>query len=168
MALRLKHVDPAERPGLFVRAYAAFSATRLGRFMSRHIGWKVDPFLLRITGGRFASTLVFPTAVLETTGAKSGLIRRNAVIYFNDGDLFTIVASLAGAPRDPGWYFNLKANPDVVFNGRPMRASVVEDEADRERLWGLADRVFPAYARYRRDAARANRHIPIVQLTPTA
>jgi hypothetical protein len=69
MALRLKHVDPAERPGLFVRAYAAFSATRLGRFMSRHIGWKVDPFLLRITGGRFASTLVFPTAVLETTGA---------------------------------------------------------------------------------------------------
>jgi deazaflavin-dependent oxidoreductase (nitroreductase family) len=168
VALQLKHVEPAERPGLFVRAYAALSATRLGRFISRHVAWKLDPFLLRITRGRLASTLLFPTAVLETTRAKSGLSRRNAVIYFNDGELFTIVASLAGAPRDPGWYFNLRANPDVTFNGRPMRASVVEDEADRERLWSLADRVFPAYASYRRDAARTNRRIPIVQLTPTS
>jgi deazaflavin-dependent oxidoreductase (nitroreductase family) len=168
MALRLKHVDPAERPGLFTRGYSAVSATRMGRFVSRHVGWKLDPFLLRITRGRFATTLVFPTAVLETTGAKSGLPRRNAVIYFNDGDLFTVVASLAGAPRDPGWYFNLQANPDVLFNGRPMRASVVEDEAERERLWGMADRVLPAYATYRRAAARANRRIPIVQLTPTS
>jgi hypothetical protein len=47
-----------------------------------------------------------------------------------------------------------------------MRASVVDDEAERERLWVLADRVFPAFARYRDDAAKVNRRIPIVQLTP--
>ena len=46
-----------------------------------------------------------------------------------------------------------------------MRATVVSDEAERERLWTLADHVFAPYARYRRDAARANRTIPIVQLT---
>jgi hypothetical protein len=45
-------------------------------------------------------------------------------------------------------------------------ASVVDDEAERERLWGLADPVFPAFARYRDDAAKVNRRIPIVQLTP--
>ena len=45
-----------------------------------------------------------------------------------------------------------------------MRATVVDDEAERERLWELADRVFPAFATYRRDAARVNRAIPIVQL----
>jgi hypothetical protein len=41
---------------------------------------------------------------------------------------------------------------------------VVEEEAERERLWALADNVFPPYADYRREAARANREIPIVQL----
>jgi hypothetical protein len=46
-----------------------------------------------------------------------------------------------------------------------MRASVVRDEAERERLWALADRVFTPYATYRRDAAKAGRTIPIVQLT---
>jgi hypothetical protein len=46
-----------------------------------------------------------------------------------------------------------------------MRASVVEDEAERRRLWTLADRVFAPYATYRREAAEANRTIPIVQLS---
>lgn len=48
-----------------------------------------------------------------------------------------------------------------------MRATVVEDEAERRRLWTLADRVFAPYATYRREAAAAaNRTIPIVQLIP--
>jgi hypothetical protein len=46
-----------------------------------------------------------------------------------------------------------------------MQATVVENEAERQRLWTLADRVFAPYATYRREAARANRRIPIVQLT---
>ena len=49
--------------------------------------------------------------------------------------------------------------------GGPMRATVVIDEPERERLWVLADRVFPAYASYRRSAAKVNRTIPIIQLT---
>lgn len=122
--------------------------------------------LLRLTRGRLATTLVFPTAVLETTGAKSGAPRRNAIIYFHDGERVIIVASNAGSPRHPSWYHNLRARPDVMFGGIPMRAAAVEDEAERERLWRLADRVFPAFASYRRDAARVNRAIPIVQLTP--
>ncbi|MHB8468007.1 MAG: nitroreductase family deazaflavin-dependent oxidoreductase, partial [Acidimicrobiales bacterium] len=57
---------------------------------------------------------------------------------------------------------------DVTFGGGPMRATVVTDEAERQRLWTLADRVFPPYAKCRRDAAKANRTIPIVQLTARA
>jgi GNAT superfamily N-acetyltransferase len=49
-----------------------------------------------------------------------------------------------------------------------MRATIVEDEAERERLWKLADRVFAPYAAYRREAAKASRRIPIVQLTARA
>jgi deazaflavin-dependent oxidoreductase (nitroreductase family) len=157
-------VDPIGPPGVIVRVNSAFAASRFGRFVSRRVSWKLDPILLRATRGRLATTLVFPTAVLETRGARSGTPRRNAVIYFHDGNRVTIVASHAGGPRHPGWYHNLRAHPDVTFGGIPMRATVIEVAAERDRLWVLADRVLPAFARYRRDAARANRTIPIVQL----
>ncbi len=163
---KLRYVDATHRPGIVTRAYAALAATRVSRFLSRHVSWKLDPLLLRATRGRLATTLVFPTAVLETTGARSGARRLNAIIYFHDGDRVTIVASNAGSPRHPSWYHNLRANPDVVLGGIPMHARVVDDEAERDRLWQLADRVFPAFASYRRDAARMNRRIPIVQLMP--
>ena len=163
---KLRHVDATHPPGVFARAYAALAATRLSRFVSRHVSWKLDPLLLRATRGRLATTLVFPTAVLETTGARSGARRQNAVIYFHDRDRVTIVASNAGSPRHPSWYHNLRAHPDVVFGGISMHATVVRDEAERDRLWKLADRVFPAFASYRRAAAKVDRSIPIVQLTP--
>jgi deazaflavin-dependent oxidoreductase (nitroreductase family) len=127
--------------------------------------WKVDPYLLRATRGRIGMGLVLPTALLETLGAKSGALRRNAVIYFHDGGRVTIIASKAGAERHPAWFHNLRAHPDVTFGGIPMRATVVDEEAERRRIWTLADRVFAPYATYRREAAKANRTIPIVQLT---
>jgi deazaflavin-dependent oxidoreductase (nitroreductase family) len=161
----LKHVDPSRPRRWFSRAYAAFSGTRLGRFLSAKIVWKLDPYLLRASRGRLGMGLVLPTALLETRGARSGSVRRNGVIYFHDGDRVTIVASKAGDPRHPAWFHNLRADPDVTLGGVPMRATVVEDEAERTRLWELADRVFAPYARYRRDAAKADRTIPIVQLT---
>jgi deazaflavin-dependent oxidoreductase (nitroreductase family) len=162
----LRYVDPNTPRSLFNRAFAAFSSTRVGRFISANVVWKVDPYLLRATRGRFGLGLVLPTALLETRGAKSGAVRRNAVIYFHDGDRITIVASKAGAERHPAWFHNLRAHPDVTFGGIPMRATVVNDQAERQRLWTLADRVFAPYATYRREAAKVNRTIPIVQLTP--
>jgi deazaflavin-dependent oxidoreductase (nitroreductase family) len=163
---QLKYVDPTRPRSFFSRAYAALSSTRLGRFISANVMWKVDPYLLRATRGRVGMGLVLPTALLETRGAKSGAVRRNAVIYFHDQDRVTIIASKAGADKHPAWFHNLQAHPDVVFGGVPMRATVVSDEAECQRLWTLADRVFAPYATYRREAARANRAIPIVQLVP--
>jgi deazaflavin-dependent oxidoreductase (nitroreductase family) len=165
MPAQLKYVDPNHPRSLFSRAFAAFSSTRLGRFISTNVVWKVDPYLLRATRGRIGMGLVLPTALLETQGAKSGAIRRNAVIYFHDGDRVTIVASKAGDKRHPAWFHNLRAHPEVTFGAIPMRATVVSDEAERHRIWTLADRVFAPYATYRRDAAKTNRTIPIVQLT---
>ncbi len=160
----LRHVDATERASPFARLYAAIAATRVARVISRHLNWKLDPWLLRLSGGRFSTTLVFPTQVLETTGARSGERRRNAVIYFHDRDRVIIVASNAGASRHPSWYHNLRAHPEVIFAGEPMRAREVRDAAERARLQQMADRVFPAFANYRRDAARVNRQIPIIEL----
>ncbi|MEY2424336.1 MAG: hypothetical protein QOI95_4403 [Acidimicrobiaceae bacterium] len=162
---RPRVVDATRPPGRFRRAYAALTATRPLLFFSRHVMWKLDPILLRLTGGRVAGPLVFPTAVLETRGARTGERRRNAVIYWNDGYRFTIAASQAGSPRNPAWYHNLLAHPDVTFGGAPMTAVIVDDN-DRERLWTLGDRVFPAYATYRQRAASAGRTIPLIQLLP--
>lgn len=164
MPALLRYVDPSRPPSLFSRAYAALANTRLGRFMSVHVVWKLDPYLMRVTRGRLGMGLVMPTALLETRGAKSGAVRRNAVIYFHDGDRVTIVASKLGLPNHPAWFHNLQAHPEVVFGGIPMRATVVGDEAERQRLWALADCVFAPYAAYRIEAAKANRAIPIVQL----
>jgi deazaflavin-dependent oxidoreductase (nitroreductase family) len=164
MGAHLKYVDPNRPRGLFNRAYAALANTWLGRFLSKHVVWKVDPHLMRATGGRIGMGLAMPTALLETRGAKSGAVRRNAVIYFHDGDLVTIVASKLGLAEHPAWFHNLQADPNVTFGGIPMRATVVGDEAERERIWGLADNVFAPYAAYRREAAKAKRTIPIVQL----
>jgi deazaflavin-dependent oxidoreductase (nitroreductase family) len=164
MPARLRYVDPNRTPSLLSRLYAALANTRLGRFMSVRVVWKVDPYLMRATRGHLGLGFVMPTALLETRGAKTGELRRNVVIYFHDGDRITIVASKLGLPEHPAWFRNLQADPDVTFGGIPMRAAVVGDEAERERLWALADRVFAPYAVYRREAAKANRAIPIVQL----
>ena len=168
MAAQLKYVDPNRPRSWFSRVFAKFSSTPAGRLFSEKVVWKVDPYLLRATRGRLGMGLVLPTALLETTGAKSGAARRNAVIYFLDGETVTIVASKAGADRHPAWFHNLRANADVRFGGIPMRASVVEDEGERERIWKLADRVFAPYATYREEAGKVGRTIPIVQLSPAS
>jgi deazaflavin-dependent oxidoreductase (nitroreductase family) len=167
MSSGLRYVDPNRPPGVVKRAYAALAVTRPARFISRHIGWKLDPVLLRLTGGRLAMTLVFRAAVLETRGARSGALRRNAIMYFHDGDRVVILASNAGSPKHPAWYHNLLANPGVVFGGIPMQATVVADDEERQRLWKLADRVFPGFASYRQEATEAHRTIPIIALSQT-
>src|SRR4051794_35844075 len=135
-------------------------------WLSRRVVWKLDPFLLQLSRGRMGMGMLLPTALLETSGARSGRPRRNGVIYFHDGDRVTIVASKLGLPQHPAWFHNLRANPDVKLGGQPFRAEVVDQESERERLWQLADRVFPAYAGYRERAAEAGRVIPLVQLVP--
>jgi deazaflavin-dependent oxidoreductase (nitroreductase family) len=131
------------------------------------IVWKLDPHLLRLSGGRVGTGLWLPTALLQTRGARSGLARRNAVIYFHDGERVIICASRAGRPGNPSWFYNARANPDVLLAGQPFRAELVQDEDARARLWELADHVLPAFATYRERAALLDRDIPILQLVPS-
>lgn len=135
-------------------------------WVSRQVVWKLDPYLLSLTRGRLGFGMGLPTALLETRGVRSGQPRRNGVIYFHDGEKVIIVASKLGMPTHPAWLHNLRAIPEVVLGGEPFTAQVVEEEAERQRLWVLADRVFPPYAAYRARAALAGRAIPIVRLTP--
>lgn len=162
-----RHVDPNVRRGAIFRTYArVFGTTRPAMWFARRVLWHVDPWVQRRTGGRLGLAVGLPTALLETHGARTGQRRRNVVIYFHDGDCVTIVASKFGYPENPAWFHNARANPDVVFGGRPHRASVVVEDGELTRLWELADRVFPPFATYRERAERAGRTIPILQLVP--
>jgi deazaflavin-dependent oxidoreductase (nitroreductase family) len=164
----LRYVDPHRRRGRLYRAVCRLSATGAGGWLAVNLAWRIDPRLLKLTKGRFSTAWPVAAALLETRGARTGRSRRNATLYFHDGDRVTIVASLRGWPRHPAWYHNLRRHPDVVYGGLPFRAEVVTDEAERERLWKLADSVYPPYVDFRERAAKAGREIPIVQLVPRA
>jgi deazaflavin-dependent oxidoreductase (nitroreductase family) len=162
----LRYVDPYKPRGRLYRAVCRFSSTKVGAWLSVNVAWKIDPRLLKLTRGRLSTAAPIAAALLETRGARTGRPRRNATLYFHDGDRVTIVASLRGWPRNPAWYYNLRKHPDIIYGGLPFRAEIVEDEAERQRLWDLADRVYPRYADFREEAGRAGRSIPIVQLVP--
>lgn len=164
--MSLPYVDPDRSRGRLYLAVCRFSNTRVGIWLSQNVAWKLDPILMKLTGGRLRSTGPLASGLLETRGARTGKPRRNATLYFHDGDRVIIIASKRGLPEHPSWYHNLRANPDVTFGGMPFRAVVVQGEDQRQRLWGLADRVFPPFAAYRRSAAEAGRTIPIVELRP--
>jgi deazaflavin-dependent oxidoreductase (nitroreductase family) len=131
----------------------------------RILGWRLLPLLDRLTGGRLPGKMPLPTALLESTDARNGRPHRRIVFYFHDGEKVIVIATKGGLPQDPFWYGNAVADPDVRLNGDPFRAQPVDAEAERARLWALADRYFPPFIAYRALAAHSGREIPILQLT---
>ncbi len=103
--------------------------------------------------------------LLTTTGAKSGQPRTNPVAYSTDGDRLVIIASKGGAPTHPDWYHNLVATPIVTVElgdeRFQARATVVADEAERERLYAHHAELMPGFAEYQQRTAR---RIPVVLL----
>ena len=107
-----------------------------------------------------------PTLLLTTTGRKSGIKRRTALIYGRDNADYVIVASKGGSPEQPAWYLNLEADPEVeiqVFDEvLPVVARTVGGE-ERERLWALMRQIWPAYDEYQ---TKTDREIPVVVRSP--
>lgn len=165
--MRLPHVDPLRRPSVARQAWSAVGRTRFGRWFGIEVASRVDVFLLAHTAGRVRLVGPLPTALLGTTGARSGAPRANPVLYFHDGEDVVLVASSFGREHSPGWAYNALANPDVTLGGLPFRASPVTDHGDYERLFALATRVYPGFADYRRSAEGTGRHIPVLRLTAT-
>lgn len=103
--------------------------------------------------------------LLTTTGAKSGQPRISPVAYSKDGDRLVIIASKGGAPDNPDWYFNLLANPivtvEVGAETFQARASVVTDDAERERLYAHHVKLMPHFAEYPK---KTTRQIPVIIL----
>ena len=165
--MRLPHVDPLRPPSVARRAWSALGRTGFGRWFGIEVASPADAFLLAHTGGRVRLVGPLPTALLRTTGARSGAPRANPVLYFHDAQDVVLVASSFGREHSPGWAYNALANPEVTLNGWSFRAAEVTEDGDYERLFALATRVYPGFSDYRRSAEAAGRHIPVLRLTAT-
>lgn len=114
-------------------------------------------------GGQFAGRLLL---LLHTTGAKSQQARVNPLVSIRDGDRFVVIASKAGAPTNPDWYYNLLANPVVsveVGTEQFQARATIPEEPERTRLYDQMVAVNPGFAEYQRNTTR---RIPVVLLTP--
>ena len=103
--------------------------------------------------------------LLTTRGRSSGEPRTTPLIHRTDGDRWIVVASKGGAPEHPGWYQNLKADPQASIQVLGEIVDVIATDAEgseRERLWDLMIEVWPQYTDY---AARTDRQIPVVILS---
>lgn len=112
-------------------------------------------------GGMFEGA---PMLLLTTTGARSGQSRVSPLVYTTDGDRMVIIASKGGAPTNPDWFHNLRANPEVTLEVGtetfPARASVPDGE-ERQRLWDQMAAQMPGFGDYQRNTTR---EIPVVVL----
>lgn len=123
------------------------------------------------SGGRDAGTLRdtgLPIIVLTTVGAKSGLLRKTALMRVTDGTSYAVVASRGGAPEHPQWYWNLLANPLVELQDGPVRRDFRARElsgAERDVWWTRSVAAYPPYEEYQ---AATSRVIPVVLLEPIA
>ena len=106
-----------------------------------------------------------PCLILTTTGRRSGKLRRNALIYFEDGDDYILVASRGGAPKNPLWYENLVADANVTIQvaDKVMTGTARTVSSDEEaQLWSKALEVWPPYEEYQ---AKTDRDIPVIRVT---
>ncbi len=126
------------------------------------------------SGGTKGTTLRdtgLPVIIVTHIGSKTGAIRKTPLMRVKDGASYVLVGSQGGAPENPAWVANLRANPRIELRDGtvvgPMLVREVEDNAERERLWKLAVAAYPPYADYLVNAA-ATRQIPVFLATPSA
>ena len=126
--------------------------------------------LYESSGGTKGTTLRdtgLPVIIVTHTGNKTGAIRKTPLMREKDGERYVLVGSQGGAPKDPVWVHNLRANSDVELRDetvvRAMHVREVQDAAERARLWALAVAAYPPYAEYQ---ARTARKIPIFVAEP--
>jgi deazaflavin-dependent oxidoreductase (nitroreductase family) len=105
-----------------------------------------------------------PVLLLTTTGAKSGKYYTTPLMYSLEGDSLVVFAANAGAPTNPDWYYNLKANPKAIVEVGTetfdVTANILTGE-ERDQLYAKQATIFPNFAQFE---AMTTRKIPVIAL----
>jgi deazaflavin-dependent oxidoreductase (nitroreductase family) len=123
--------------------------------------------LYESSGGTQGTTLNDrPVVILTTLGGKSGKIRKSPLMRVEHDGSYAVVASLAGAPKNPVWYHNVVADPRVELQDGPVRRDMLAREVtgdEKTVWWERAVEAFPDYAEYQKNT---DREIPVLVLEP--
>lgn len=122
------------------------------------------------SGGTDGTTLRdtgLPVIIVTNRGNQTGAIRKTPLMRVKDGDNYVLVASMGGAPRNPVWVYNLRADASVEIRDgtdvHTMQAREVDNDEERARLWAAAVAAFPPYEEYQ---GRTSRKIPVFLAEP--
>ena len=137
------------------------------RFLMR---WatRLNVAVFRATKGRLMNKFIggYPVCIVTTTGAKTGKIRRIALIHLPHGNNKLLVASQGGMEKNPVWYHNIVAHPEIkiMVDGeeKAYRARQVSDE-EKAGLWPHLLSMYPDFDEYQ---ARTDRNIPVFSCQP--
>jgi deazaflavin-dependent oxidoreductase (nitroreductase family) len=146
--------------------------TLQGEYVPSSFSWVRDQVeAYERSGGKDANKLQgtdWPVVIVAMRGAKSGTVRKIALMRVEHDGEYALVASLGGSPKHPVWYYNLKAHPDevVIQDGpAPFAVRVREVSGDEKaRWWERAVAAYPPYAEYQE---RTDRQIPVFVATRT-
>jgi deazaflavin-dependent oxidoreductase (nitroreductase family) len=123
--------------------------------------------LIESSGGTEGTTMRgMPVVVITMVGAKSGKVRKVALMRVEHEGTYAAVASLGGAPQHPVWYHNLTAHPRVEVQDGPHKGVYVAREvsgAERDLWWERSVAAYPDYADYQ---VKTDRVIPVLVLEP--
>jgi F420H(2)-dependent quinone reductase len=125
--------------------------------------------LYESSGGTEGTTLRdsgLPVVVVTYLGAKSGKIRKTALMRVEHEGKYALVASQGGAPKHPSWYFSLVAHPTVEVQDGPAKQDMVVHEAsgdERAAWWERSVGAYPPYAEYQEKTSRV---IPVFVAEP--
>jgi deazaflavin-dependent oxidoreductase (nitroreductase family) len=141
-----------------------------GEYVPSKFGWVKDQVeAYERSGGNEAATLRDtgqPVIIVTMRGAKTGKVRKIALMRVEHEGAYALVASLGGAPKNPVWYGNLRANPDEVTvqdGPEPFPVTVREVDGDeRAQWWERAVAAFPTYIEYQE---KTERRIPVLVAT---
>ena len=134
---------------------------------SKWVSDQIDAY--EASGGTEGNSLFdtgIPIIVVTMRGHRSGNVRKIALMRVEHEGQYALVASMGGAPSNPGWYKNLVADPDEAFvqdGPTPVAVSVREVFGEERALWWQRSvAVYPSYADYE---AKTDRIIPVFVTT---
>lgn len=158
--------DRRARMSRYQRLQEDLAKSRVGGWYYVNVAGRIDPFVLRATRGRLSLTPGARVLLLRTIGAKTGRPRETALVFARDRDRIIVIASKAGNPKNPGWFHNLKAHPEVEVlaprrSGKYLASEVI-DEGERDRLWAIATHVYSGFETYQ--GRTGGRRIPVIVL----
>jgi deazaflavin-dependent oxidoreductase (nitroreductase family) len=139
-----------------------------GEYEPSTSGWaRKQADLIESSGGTKGTTMRgMSVVVLTSVGAKTGKLRKNALMRVEHDGEYAVVASLGGSPNNPVWYHNVTKNPHVELQDGPAKGDYVAREvtgAEKALWWERAVAAYPDYASYQ---VKTTRPIPVLVLTP--